>query len=325
MKKGCIIALLVALTLLVLAGLALFIALRIANERVGLTLAPQVSHETLASPETRIRLLVKPGALAPFIAQALPPDMQIPLSAWVDPAMVLAHLLPREVAVMAETDVPARKIGVTLFVNEKRGGPAIARTARESGVFGGVSAFRWASQGLELIQRGVVVARADVDFPPEVEQELLTRWPNRSMEPAASVQDQYHAELVVDNRNGDLLALIGAVLLAGGGDWNQIRQEQVADMALTVIQSVWVARLGGNMQDKDTAVFDLRIDADPNNGPALHFLLSGVVVPELRNMLQQNHNLTLEGDLQWVDAEGAVLGKFTVRGLNAFIQANIPR
>ncbi len=319
MKKGCIIVLVIMGVLfagVVIAGLA---GLRMAETHWGWRLAPEISHEEFATTETRIRLVLKPELLAPYLIDFVPDDaVDMPADRF-ELKEVLHHIIPREVALLARSDIIARRIRLTLFINEKRGGPLVATLVNEANPFAQAPQVEWTSNGLELHQRGALVAEGYIPIPGEVESELLQIWPSRAQEASATIEGNNQLELVIDNHNGDILALTGAIVAATGNDWNTLRQEDMADMAINIMESIHVARLAANMIDGDTAAIDLEIAADQESGPTLHFLLTGLAEPQLKELLQEDFNMMLTGNLHWDEQRSAIIGAYTLTGMDAFL------
>lgn len=319
MKKGCLIVLCVFVALCLGLVIALAVGYRIANERYGISLAPAISHETYATGDTRIRLLVTPDLLAEYVADYLPEDADVP-AAGLEFGTILSQILPREIALLARADVITNRLRITLFANERRGGPLIESMVNESNVFAQAPQINWTSNGLELHGRGVLFAEGDIPIPSAVEPELLEIWPTRSQEAPAAIRGGHLAELVIDNRNGDILALAAAVATASGENWERMRAQDMADMVVNIIESIYVVRLTADLRDRDTAVFSLRIDMEEASGPGLQFLISGMAAPWLRDMLKNEHNLILAGDLHWNETESAIIGTYTLSGIEAFVE-----
>jgi hypothetical protein len=320
-KKGCLIVLIILVLLFLALVIAGIIGVKIADTKFGISLAPEISHETLCDPDTRIRLLIRPEEAVPLLVQYLPPDVEMPISS-IEVKDVAAQLVPREIALLIKSNMTTRKMQLTMFVNERRGGPVFEKVVREEQVLDQIRQIAWNTNGFELRERGMLVAEGALSIPEAVEKELLDIWPIPSQQPADGVQGTYHAELVIDNRNGDLLALVAAGASAAGEDWEKIRGEQMADMAISIMEAIHVARLTANLVDADKAVFSLNIMADAKSGPGLQFLLSGVAMPWLRDMLKNEHDLILEGDVQWNEAQSAVMGEYVLTRIKAFVQKN---
>ncbi len=318
MKKGCIIVLIVLAVLFTLAIVAGVVGFNYADKQFGIRLAPEISHETLTTDNTRIRMVIKPELLAPYLVEYIPKDVEINTHGF-EMQEILNQVLPREIAVLARSDMAARKFFLTLFANEKRGGPFISAAVNQEDPFAKIKQIAWKTAGLELQGRGSLVAEGDLSIPAGVDQELVKLWPTRSQQPPAAIQGNNQIELVIDNRNGDILALAAAAASASGKTWEEVRREQAANMAIGVIESIDVARIGANMTSKDTAEINLNIDADPETGPGLQFLIASVALPKLKDILKEDYNLILEGDAIWDDTKKAVIGNFTLTGLEAFI------
>jgi len=76
-KKGCLIALLALVLLVVAAAAVVGVAYAKANRQFGLTEAPAISHETVVAGNTVLRIVFKPEALTPLLQRLIPAD-QIP-------------------------------------------------------------------------------------------------------------------------------------------------------------------------------------------------------------------------------------------------------
>ncbi|MCK5862350.1 MAG: hypothetical protein KAH38_07685 [Candidatus Hydrogenedentes bacterium] len=322
MKKGCIIVLIVLAVLFLLLAVSGGIAFVSLDNNFGIRLAPAISHEELAMDETRIRMVIKPELILPFLIDFIPEDVDIDTHG-VEMQAILDQVVPREVALLVSGDMVARSMHVTFFANEKRGGPFICTLVNEDNPFEKVTQIAWTSLGLELYERGMLVAEGDLPVPAAVEAELLETWPTRSLQQVATVQGNNHIELVLDNSNGDILMFVAAVAEAAGNSWEAVLEEQMASMVTGVIKSIGVARLIANMIDTDTAEITLDITADSDSGAGLQFLISGIALPQLKNLLKEEYGLVLEGDSMWDEEKGAVLGTYTLTGLDTFIRQQI--
>jgi hypothetical protein len=322
MKKGCIIVLVVLAVLFILAIVGGVIAFNVFDKQFGIRMAPEISHEVLSTANTRVRMVIKPELLAPYLVQFIPEDVEVNTYGY-ELQEIMGHILPREIAILARSDMAARNISLTIFANEKRGGPFISAMINQDSPFDRIRQIAWRSAGLELQGRGTLVAEGDLAIPAAVEEELLQIWPIRSSQPPATIQGNNQVELVIDNMNGDILTLAAAGAAASGKPWEEVRQDQAASMAIGVIKSINVARMAANMIDKDTAEISLNIDADPDSGAGLQFLISGVGLPQLKDLLKEDFGLILAGDSVWDEEKHAVVGQYTLTGLEAFIKEQL--
>lgn len=322
MKKGCIIVLVVLAVLFVLLAISGVVAFQVMDKKLGIRLAPAISHEVLAMNGSRIRMVIKPELLSPYLIEFMPKDVEIDTHGF-ELQRVLNEILPREIAILAHADMGAQCMHLTLFANEKRGGPFVTELINKKNPLEKMAQIVWAGLGFELRERGMVVAEGTLPIPGAVEAELLKIWPIRSQQAPATIQGNNQVELVIDNMNGDILALTAAVATASGKSWENLRKEQVAEMAIGVIQSIGVARVAANMVDKDTAEINLNITADANSGAGLQFLISGIGLPELKVLLKEEYGLILTGDSKWDETANAVVGNYTLTGLEAFIREQV--
>jgi len=319
MKKGCLILLGIVAVLLLGLVIAGFVGFRIANQRFGVSLAPEISHETYADADTRIRLVINPELATSYIEAYLPDDVEIN-TAGFKLADVMNHVVPREMAFLAQSDVIGKKVRLTLFANERRGGPLLEMVVRESNVFANMPQISWTTAGLELRGRGALLAEGDIPIPEVAESEILSLWPTRAQAPPAQVRGGHLAELVIDNHNGDILAFASAAVTASGDDWEKLRAEGMADTVVNIIESIYLCRMTADMQDKDTIALALRIDMHEDKGPLLHSFLSYMATPWVRDTLRNEHNLVLKGEMLWNEEESAILGEYTISGIEAFVR-----
>ncbi len=322
MKKGCMIALIVLAALLIIIIGGAFVSYKIGDQKYGLSLAPAISHERAMKGDTRIRLALYPDRVASFLPAYMPSNIKIP-TGLLEMDDVLRSALPREVAVLLNTDIQNKKLLLTLFANEKFFGRLMKDAANGSEFFTSVRQVHWLTDGFELPERGFLYAEGDMPIPDTVEEELYKLWPTAAKEPAAPIEGKSHAELVIDNRNGDIMTVAAALVQASGQNWDTLVETQYGATAIGIMESIRVGRLKANLMDTDTAAMDLRIDSDAERGPGLQFLLSGMALPYLRDFIKKQYNLILEGDLSWNADENAILGTFKLTGLEAFIKSKI--
>ena len=283
MKKGCLIILAVLVVLLVLLAIGAFVAYRVGDARLGLSQSPVISHEEAVKGDTRIRFVLSPEKLAPFIAAYMPPNIEQAVGRYMKIEDILNTVLPREVALLARSDVMGKKLGVTLFANEKYLGRLIQERINGSEFFSNLPQLNWTTDGFELPERGFLVAEGNMPIPDSVEEELNKLWPVTAKEPAATAEGTSQAELVIDNRNGDILALAAALIQAAGQDWDALKANQYGRTAIGIMESIHVGRLKADMMDNDTASIQLRIDSDAEKGPGLQFLHCGSISARARS------------------------------------------
>lgn len=322
MKKVLIIVLVILGVLIVGAVAGGAIAYKKFDGELGLSPAPALQHQVVCDPLARIRLVANPLLIAPFLTDFIPEDLELPVNKNMI-AKMLPHFLPREIAAVVKTDMNTHQAQITLFANEQRLGPFLEKTLNQNKILKKVKQIAWTTEGFELPERGNLFAQGKISVPESVEEELFKLWPARSKDEPIAIKGTHQVELALDNRNGDLLALIAAGVTAGGQEWEKFRAGQEAEMAMGVIQTIQTARLTADLNDLNTAAFTVRIDADEKGGPGLQFLLSGLALPWATEYLKNEMGLVLAGDLQWNEAEKAILGSYTLSGLEGVIKQKL--
>jgi hypothetical protein len=113
-RKGRVIASCVIAALILGVATALWATYRIAEQRYGLSLAPEISHEQYADNECRVRLVVRPELLLPYLEHYMPEEGEAPM---IGPSTseLFRRLLPREIALLARSD--QRQLKFTLNDN----------------------------------------------------------------------------------------------------------------------------------------------------------------------------------------------------------------
>jgi hypothetical protein len=319
-KKGCLT--IAGLVVLLVVGGGGFIAYRAAQD-FGLTEAPLVSHDVLAAPETRVRLRYEPGLMQAFIASLIPPDLPIPAGLPLDPGTQLAQILPHEIALLAGSNHATGLMEFTLFVNERRGGPFIAQLSQESGVLAGVPHIRWSSNGLELRERGILAASGTLPLADGIEARILENWSHTPPPDTVKIQGGHQLELTIDNRNGEILALMATLMELNGVNWQAIFADPQFKMAMDVIVGLLHGRATADLVDPDTIALNLNILTTPETGGALPFIAGAFIQPQLEQFLSGQLGLTLTGTPRFDAASQRVIGEYRITGVKQLIDSRL--
>lgn len=286
----------------------------------GITEAPLVPHESLATSQTRLRVKAEPGLLQEYLKTLLPPDIKVP--AWVpfDVREQLGNVLPHELAILAGSDFSAGTMGVTLFVNERRGGPILVELANKEGVLANIPFVQWAPEGLTLTQRGTLVANGSIALPQQLEGKILEHWTHDAPTEPMIIQGGHALEIALDNRNGELLTIIATMMQLYGMDWKTaLSTEDFNKMALPSIVGINSGRIKADLADPDTLKIRAEVSATPDAGVSLQFMFGAFILPEMQKYLKSNFNLVLKGEPKWDQANEMLAGDFTVTGLREFV------
>lgn len=320
MKKGCIAVLIIVPLLCVIAvGTAGYIA----NQRFGLTVAPAVSHETLASAQTRLRAVLKPDKLQGFIARHLPPGA-VPLPGFVpwNAEQLLPEVLPQEVAVLAGSDYAGGHVRLKLFVNERRGGPMIQQALNQSGLFAKVRQIAWDPNLVQMQQRGVLTVDGSIPIPEATETRVLEHWTHQSPGQPLTAQGYHLFEAVLDNRNGEILTLFAAISKLMDYEWQKALDQQ--KIIMDTLVNVRSARLDANLASDDKMLINLRIDANAEARPVFDFY-ANIGVMYGKGWLKNNYDMGLEGKFVWDENASAAIGNFELTGFEKHVQAYITK
>lgn len=312
MKKGCLIVVLICVLLALAAGGVAVLAAR----NVGLFAAPVVSHATLVTPKNRLSLIVNPESAVTALLPMFPPSIPLgPLA--VDPKKWVARVLPYEVALLATPNLATGKIEATVFINEKRGGPALVEMAKQRPL-PEIPGVTFAPEGLQMPARGNLQLRLTLPIPESVEAVITENWKQTPPSEQLLPEGTHHLELILDNRNGDVLTFASALVNANGGNWDEVFAEYGGQI-MPFLPGTHDVRIGLSLTDLNTAKGQLRIDATADSGVGLAFLLGmGWVyaVGEAKTQL----GLDITGEPKWVDEKEAIIADFEIKGLEPHLR-----
>jgi hypothetical protein len=326
-KKGCIIVLAILILLMVGLGVAAGVAYYKADEQFGLSEAPMISHEDFAVKQTHIRARLLPEKLQDLIIAKVPAEkLNLPSGMPADMEKIVSFVLPHEAALVTTTDYRKGAFEWTLFINERRGGPFLVQIINEQGLVKRLEqldiAMSWDAVVLE--DRGKIVAKGRMSIPEGLENRVLEDFLPDIPETPILIEGDHLLEIAFDNRNGEALTLMGTVADAMGDDWQRFFTEQYAGMALGILPNLHYARLTADLDGFDTLKIKLRIAAQEIAGPNLAFL-ANMGIPYLKNQLESEYNLILDGDAQWVPEDEEFVGNFTLRGIEPIIDTQLAR
>lgn len=318
MKKGCLIVLILLAVLVFGLGVAAVVGARSA----GLFAGPAISHDTLATAKTRFWVVVNPEPMLPVLMPLVPaeiPDNPLPVA--FNPQKWIGSFLPRELALLAAPNFATGKTELTLFVNERRGGPAIVEMVRQQGALPNIPQVQWAEQGIELPERGNLQMRAFMPIPDGVEEVILENWKQRQTIEPLRVSGNHQIEALLDNRNGDLLGLAAAVVQATGGNWAELFEQQ-KDRIMPILPGIHDIRLAVDLVDLNRATAVLRIDASEESGMTLQFLL-GMAWVQVVAGAESKYGVTIKGEPQWDAEKGAVIANLDITGIENHIRGAV--
>lgn len=312
MKKGCLIVVLICVLLALAAGAAAALAAK----QAGLFAAPQISHTTLVTPKNRLSVILNPASVVDALLPMLPANVPAgPVT--VDPKKWVASFLPYEVALLATPNLATGKIEATVFVNEKRGGPMLVEMARQNPL-PEIPGVTFAPEGLEMSGRGNLQLRCTLPVPESVEAVIAENWKQAPPTEPLLPEGTHHLELILDNRNGDLLTFASALVNANGGNWDEIFAAS-SPQFMPFLPGTHDVRVGVSLVDLNTAKGQLRIDATAESGGGLAFIL-GMGWVYAVGEAKTRYGLEITGEPKWVEEKEAIIADFEIKGLEPHLR-----
>ena len=324
MKKGCIGVILVLVVLA--AGALVFIGLR-ANQELRLLESDPISHETLANDSVRLRIVLKPEKLMGLLLPLLPQKEDLPVLVQKIPMEIeqlLPAFMPHEMAILAEADFRAEALRLNFFINERRGGPLIAQGVNESDLFEQLTLLQWDTPELTYERPGVLRTSATLPIPEGLEVVLLDYWTHdASAAPLTITAEEHLLEAVLDNRNGDLLTLIGVVDLALGIPWENVQKMLERQNIIEYLAHIEHIRVFMDMTDSETLDVKIHLGSDEEYGPLFTPIINLFLFPPLKTQFKSLHGVEIDGKSEWRSKESLVVGEYTVRDIATFITARL--
>jgi len=323
-KKGCLIGLAVLLVLVIAAIAVIGIAYVKLNSQYGISEAAAVSHETLATKDTRARVVVKPDKLAPFVFKYIKPEdipqlPKLPSS----PDALISMVVPREIALLEGAEYSKGSVGLTLFINERRFGPEIVKQLNQQGLQRTLNMIKWDEGMFTMPQRGVVLVNGALPIPDGLEEKVLETWKHDLEGNPVVIDGDHLLELALDNRNGEIMTLIGAGAKAAKQDWKMLMENSYVQTGLAILPNLHVLRLSADVVEVDKAEINLRVEGTQEAGNQLEFLVNMMGLPLLKQYLEDDFGMKLDGQPKWDAGQKAFIGAFTLTGFEPLIRAQI--
>jgi hypothetical protein len=303
--------------LAIVAGIVGAVAAYKLNQTYGWLPSSAVTHESLATPDTRVRLAVDTLRLGSDLEVYLPPEMGLP--SWLpwDVHALLPKVLPREVALLGSPNFRDGQYNLTLFLNEQRGGPFLpAFLNNQTNFKEATPAIQWDDPGFSLSERGKLTAQGHLGLPDGLEATILESWPMEATGDTLALLGGHLAEGVVDNRNGDIVTLIGACAPLWGASLDILKANPQFAAALDLITQIENIRLAVDLKNPDTAVIQLLIKANPEVRGRLEFM-GPFIFPMMATEIKRSYGLDMEHTCTWQLEDSTYKVDITLTGIEA--------
>lgn len=284
----------VGLLLVVIAGAAGFGYYQ-AEQNLGLSESPRVGFEEVLDPSVRLAVVLQPEKGLEYVKGLLPERIsQMP--SWLPWNLheLLDRGMVREAALLVAPDDATDRLNATLFVNEKRGGPAIVAQGSTQPFFTQSAPIVWNTPALELPSRGLLRGGAHVPMADTVTEAVRAYWQAATNPVAIEITRNHLAEAYLDNSDGALLSIAGAMAEAYGGKVDSIMADQNARDIITTIGAL---RVAADITGPDTITIQLAVTPAVNsteeNQKKIPFVVNFLAFPFLSNEAKKR-GLTLE-------------------------------
>lgn len=257
MKRVLIV---VVLALVVLAAVAAFI---VQSNYKALLPSPRVPHTTLVTPDTRALLVIDVPRAQNFIARNFLKDAGVP------PA-VLPYGLPYEVALVGDMEYSANRMKMSILVNDQRLAPVIVDFANQAELPAPLSDW-FADSVLKAEGPGKLVRTGTAPIDPLIVEKMGAFWTPGKVSAPLSVEGGHLFELVLDNRDGSALALIGSLIPAFKKDMDL--SSMLNEGRMGVIEPLAVARLQVDISDEDVVTAHLELECKPDADESMATIL----------------------------------------------------
>lgn len=307
----------VLLVFLAIGGLVGGVAAIRLNQTYGWTASEAVSHETIATGESRLRIAVDTVRLSRELSTYLPAEGGLP--GWVpfDLPTVLPKVLPREIAILGGADFRESVYQLTLFVNEQRGGPYLpAMLNTQTTILTARPEISWDEPGFVLRERGVLTAEGQLPLPDGLESLLLEHWPSEAPEDSLALMGGHLGEALIDNRGGEVIAVLGAFAPLWGSSLAALEANPNFKGVLDLLAQIDDLRLATDFKDRDTVLVQILLHARPEVRGQLEFMIP-LALPMLATEVKRQYDLDVKTETKWVDGESAYKIDFTVTGVDA--------
>jgi len=236
---------------------ALVVAALVVDNKFGVIWgSPRVSHDTLVKPETRAVLSLDVPRAKDFIKRQFLKGINVPDS-------VIPYALPYEAGVIISPDYVLGELKLTLFVNDRRLAPVILEKANGFKLPSPLD--QWFPEKMIEKRSGLLERDGEAKMDKLFLAKLRTLWSKPAPTDTLKIEGGHTAELVLDNRDGSLLAMASAVAASRGFDLSNVLTEG----RMGVFTNIGSIRLQGDILPDDSVKILLTIECTPESDEAM--------------------------------------------------------
>ncbi len=271
-------------------------------------------HARYMRPDTAVRAVLCPARVQSYVSSLAPTVTHfvrgLPKLSSMQGGPIRfdwLHKMPLEMAFLFDQSLPGR-FEVTLFMKEHPAGEPMDELIDNSTFLGDLSPILWSSPRIRRESGGCLLADGQLAVPPDFQEEATRFWPQYKPVVAPAIHGNHFFELGINNCNGALMQLQGALINLFVPWADMSLQQQLSEAARGVIELHAFADLAVS----DRLEFTVEIQCgDPGSATAVA-ALCGTAAPVLAAYLQSMHQFTLDGS--WETDGARTTGKYVLGG-----------
>ena len=207
----------IALIVLLVIVAGLVVAALVVNSKYEvLTASPRVSHDTFVKPETRAQIALNIPMARDIIKKRFLKGVNVP--DWT-----LDSALPYEAALIINPDPILSEMNLSLFINDQRLAPFILDKANQFKLPAPLN--EWFPDKMIRKDRGILIRNGVARMDRLVLSKIKAQWKNPPPTEALRLQNGHLFEVLLDNRDGSAVAIVGAIAATRGMDLGDLLNE----------------------------------------------------------------------------------------------------
>lgn len=259
-----------------------------------LTSAPQVDFESLADIHPGLRVQINTAPIRDELLAQARSSGKVQVPDWL-----LNALLPHGVSVWFAPNFDRNTIEIRTLVQERRGGPLIARILNREGVLADVEQFAFDVEGFQTPRRGAVTVNGWFPLEKSSGDQLFKEFEKNPVPVLQAMDGDHLLELRANNSNSAAYLVFASLLFAFDIDLDA-QEEQIS---LTSFQYVEQISLTADVVLGDSVGFVCEMDIEPGqkNKIAIVNLKAGLeeLLERVGKDIKKKHGLELTGQTEW--------------------------
>lgn len=276
-----------------------------------------VFHESMLAPDTAVRVVLKPVLVQSYVSslahtatkyiKGIPKVSSLQQFSfntdWI-------HKMPFEFSFLFDQRSPER-LGVLLFVKEHPASESFASLVNGSGFFRDLYPIDWDQDRMSKKGTGQLIATGTLPIPAATQKMVSSDFPNYAPFDAPPVTGHHFIEIAVNNSNGVLMELQGALARAVH-PWSTPVLEKDMNALWATVQEVQVT---ADLEGDDNLVFRATIACSDADAAGDVFMVVQTAAVGVGQYLGDRHGFQLDGD---ADLRGyKVLATYALSGFES--------